>query len=180
MVSRIAQTRAGSRVRRGRWEGGEGRGKKGAVSFSHAPEKFGRSRRRAPQELFAEFFINLRMPSGVCSCRWAPLLDVYTRRWRGFGAALLVRLIEALIADALRQDPCSVEGGDQSVSLDELERRGVLIGVWVRHLLSRRWHVRSGNVSPSWGCLFTWQGSIYHECRRAHDASHESIGGRCW
>lgn len=98
--------------------------------------------------------------------RWEALLDLFHARWRGFGAALLVRLVETLLDKAaLSSTPsrpkedvahpnCVGDGGSISKSGgvgggEGLERRAAFIGVWVRHLLSRRWHLRAGDVSES-------------------------------
>lgn len=97
--------------------------------------------------------------------RWAALLDMFQVKWRGFGAALLVRLVEALLANAASPSPsppppndaahpsgagvCS--GGGGSGDGGGLERQAAFIEVWVRHLLSRRWHLRGRDVSMGHG-----------------------------
>lgn len=116
--------------------------------------------------------------------RWATLLDIFHARWRGFGAALLVRLVEALLDNAASPSPSpsspppppppnnaahpsgagisSSGGGGGGAGLD---RQAAFIEVWVRHLLSRRWHLRASNVSLGHGgvvlaLLQTW-GKVY-------------------
>lgn len=82
-------------------------------------------------------------------------------RWRGFGAALLVRLVEALLNNAASPLPSSPpndtahpsvagtssSGGGGGGGGGSLERQATFIEVWVRHLLSRRWHLRGSDVS---------------------------------
>lgn len=136
---------------------------------------------------FADLFASILTPEGgstrciwlLCSSfahvslpthRWATLLDMFHGRWRGFGAALLVRLVETLLANASRQATSIVnpaasvigpddgpstratrcrppEGGTRNGTTIGWERQAVFIGLWVRHLLSRRWHLRSTEVS---------------------------------
>ncbi|CAM9111034.1 unnamed protein product [Scytosiphon promiscuus] len=98
--------------------------------------------------------------------RWATLLDMFHARWRGFGAALLVRLVEALLdlATAALSAPqesgtahsnggiaagggSSADGGGGGGGGKEgMHRLAVFIEIWVRHLLSRRWHLRASDT----------------------------------
>eukprot|EP00752_Nemacystus_decipiens_P012462 g11038.t2 len=95
--------------------------------------------------------------------RWATLLDMFHVRWRGFGAALLVRLVEALLNNAASPSLSSLppasngaafpidagtssgDGGGGGGGGGRLERQAAFIEIWVRHLLSRRWHLRGGD-----------------------------------
>lgn len=71
--------------------------------------------------------------------RWDTILENCARKWRGFSASLLVRLVEVMLASALRR-------GISTSESKSLELQGHFIGLWVRHLLSRQWHGRKGNV----------------------------------
>lgn len=87
---------------------------------------------------------------------------MFHARWRGFGAALLVRLVEALLnlsaaASTLPKDEGASHpngGGDISGGAgagssggEGMSRQAAFIEIWVRHLLSRRWHLRTSDVS---------------------------------
>lgn len=84
--------------------------------------------------------------------RWASLLNIFHVRWRGFGAALLVRLVEALLRNASLAECGSGGGMTQGAGANcggggaGLERQAKFVGLWVEHLLSRRWHLRGGDV----------------------------------
>lgn len=113
------------------------------------------------------------------------MLDIFHVRWQGFGAALLVRLVEALLGNASREFLATLapptnetdagpaeatsstgasrgQGGDErdgiaasctaskNGTIVGLERQALFFGLWVRHLLSNRWHMRSGDVRIFW------------------------------
>lgn len=76
---------------------------------------------------------------------------------------MLVRLVEALLHNAARVETGQIEimeltaltsGGSDSNSKKNiktngpggLERQAAFIAIWTRHLLSRRWHLRSSDV----------------------------------
>lgn len=104
-------------------------------------------------------------------CRWAPLLKIFHARWRGFGATLLVRLVESLLDNASlneggegasggvggqrgrgggaggRRGKEGSGGGNAGGDVRGLKRQSAFIGLWVRHLLSRRWHLQAGEAS---------------------------------
>ncbi|CAM9766825.1 unnamed protein product, partial [Ectocarpus fasciculatus] len=92
--------------------------------------------------------------------RWTTLLNMFHSRWRGFGAALLVRLVEALLDNASSipgevvnandngRGACgsgSGSGGGRGGG-GGLERQAAFIEIWVNHLLSRRWHLRTSDA----------------------------------
>ncbi|CAB1104980.1 unnamed protein product [Ectocarpus sp. CCAP 1310/34] len=95
---------------------------------------------------------------------WATLLDMFHSRWRGFGAALLVRLVEALLDNASSTPGAAVnadengrsacgggngsggDGGGGAGGGGGLERQAAFIEIWVNHLLSRRWHLRTSDA----------------------------------
>ncbi|CAM9899164.1 unnamed protein product [Pylaiella littoralis] len=109
----------------------------------------------------------------ITSSRWETLLDLFHARWRGFGAALLVRLVETLLDNAAASSsrpPIVIAhlscvggsstsgsgggagagggggGGGSGGGGGGLERQAAFIEIWVRHLLSRRWHLRAGDA----------------------------------
>lgn len=111
--------------------------------------------------------------------RWATLLNLFHSKWRGFGAALLVRLVEALLdnasstlgetvnADNDGRSSCGggngngAGGGGRGGGGGGLERQAAFIETWVNHLLSRRWHLRTSDVSMP-GPILTTQAPSYY------------------
>ncbi|CAM9594028.1 unnamed protein product [Ectocarpus sp. 8 AP-2014] len=108
--------------------------------------------------------MNSRQVSRRLTARWATLLDMFHSRWRGFGAALLVRLVETLLDNASSTPGEAANADDDGRSAcggcngsggggaggggggGGLERQAAFIEIWVNHLLSRRWHLRTSDA----------------------------------
>ncbi|CBN78413.1 hypothetical protein Esi_0113_0052 [Ectocarpus siliculosus] len=95
--------------------------------------------------------VDSRQVSRRLSARWATLLDMFHSRWRGFGAALLVRLVEALLDNDSSTPGEAVNADDDGTSAcgggngsgggggaggggggGGLERQAAFIEIWAR------------------------------------------------